>query len=65
MPNATSACKRIDGRTLEFQNKANGKPGAHIRMVLSSDGKTFTLTQTGKSAVQGNTVNNVIVYQKQ
>jgi hypothetical protein len=64
VPNATSAYKRIDGRTFEVMNKADGKRTVTVRVVVSADGKTVTVTQTGKNA-QGQTVNNVLVQDKQ
>ena len=62
--NTTTALKRIDGRTFEAMGKVDGKPTVTTRVVVSADGKTMTATQTGKNA-QGETVNNVIVADKQ
>jgi hypothetical protein len=63
-PNTTTAYKRIDGRTFEAMGKVDGKPTVTTRVVISADGKTMTATQTGKNA-QGQSVNNVIVADKQ
>ena len=63
-PNTTAAYKRIDGRTFEVTSKVDGKPTVITKVVVSADGKTLTATQTGKNA-QGQTVNNVIVADKQ
>jgi hypothetical protein len=63
-PKTTTALKRIDGRTFEAQGKVDGKPTVTTRVVISTDGKTMTATQTGKNA-QGQSVNNVIVADKQ
>ena len=63
-PNSTTALKRIDGRTFEAMGKIDGKPTVTTRVVVSSDGKTMTATQTGKNA-EGVSVNNVIVSEKQ
>jgi hypothetical protein len=63
-PNTTVAYKRIDGRTFEAQTKVNGKPTIVTRVAVSADGKTMTATQTGKN-VQGQTVKNVLVEDKQ
>lgn len=63
-PNSTSAYKRIDARTFEVTGKVDGKPTVITKVVVSADGKTLTATQTGKNA-QGQTVNNVIVADKQ
>jgi hypothetical protein len=63
-PNTTSALKRIDDRTFEVMGKVDGKPTVTTRVAVSTDGKTMTATQTGKNA-QGESVNNVIVLDKQ
>jgi hypothetical protein len=63
-PNTTSALKRIDDRTFEVIGKVDGKPTVTTRVAVSADGKTMTATQTGKNA-QGESVNNVIVLDKQ
>lgn len=63
-PNTTSAFKRIDDRTYEVIGKVDGKPTVTTRVAVSADGKTSTATQTGKNA-QGQSVNNVIVLDKQ
>jgi hypothetical protein len=63
-PNTTTAYKRIDGRTFEATGKVDGKPTITTRVVISADGKTLTATQTGTNA-QGQSVNNVIVADKQ
>ena len=58
------AYKRIDANTVEATTTLNGKPSQTTTIVVSADGKTRTLTQTGKDA-KGQTVNNVVVYEKQ
>ena len=58
------AYKRIDANTVEATTQLNGKPAGKTKVVVSADGKTRTLTQTGKNA-KGQTVNNVLVYDKQ
>jgi hypothetical protein len=64
-PDADSiAYKRIDANTLEGTTMLKGKPAGLTKIVVSKDGKTRTLTQTGKNA-QGQTVNNLLVYEKQ
>jgi hypothetical protein len=60
----TVAFKRIDANTIEAITKMKGKITGNTKAVVSADGKTRTLTQTGKNA-QGRDVNNVIVYDKQ
>ena len=63
-PNTTAAYKRIDGRTFEVSSKVDGKPTVTTRVVVSSDGKTLTATQTGTNP-QGQNVKNVVVAIKQ
>jgi hypothetical protein len=63
-PNTTTAYKRIDGRTFEAMGKVDGKPTVTTRVVISDDGKTMTATQSGRN-VEGQTVKNVIVAEKQ
>jgi hypothetical protein len=64
-PNAdTLAVRRIDARTLETVSKKGGKVTITQRNVLSTDGKTRTVTTTGTDA-QGQKVNNVAVFEKQ
>ena len=58
------AYKRIDPNTVEAPTKLKGRPAAMNRIVVSKDGKTRTLTQTGKNAA-GQDVNNLVVYEKQ
>jgi hypothetical protein len=65
-PNAvdpTISTKRIDDYTYESTPKNKGVALVTIREVISKDGKTRTVTITGKNA-QGQEVNNV-VYEKQ
>ena len=63
-PKQTRAYKRIDERTWEFVLKVDGKATTTTKIVVSRDGKAQTTTTTGKNA-QGQTVNNVAVYDKQ
>jgi hypothetical protein len=60
----TIAYKRIDANTVEAVTKLKGKVTMNARAVVSKDGKTRTLTQTGKDA-EGRDVKNVAVYDKQ
>jgi hypothetical protein len=63
-PNAdTAAAKRISATTLEIVNKKGGKVTTTQRNEVSADGKTRTVTTTGTDA-QGQTINNVAVYEK-
>ena len=56
--------KRIDAYTTEFTGKKGGKPTLTMRRVVSKDGNTLTITDTGTNA-KGQKVNNVRVYDKQ
>jgi hypothetical protein len=58
------AYTRKDANTVEATTKLKGKVMAVTQIVVSSDGKTRTLTQKGKDA-QGKDVNNTLVYDKQ
>ena len=64
-PNAADATtfKKIDAYTYERTDKLKGQVLTTTRWSISQDGKTRTLTQTGKNA-QGQTVNNTTVYEK-
>jgi len=59
-----SAYTRIDSRSYEAVSKKNGKVTLTSRVVISTDGKTRTVTQTGVDA-QGKKVNNYLVYDRQ
>ena len=64
-PNAdTISLKRVNDRTVEGTLKKDGKVVTTTRRVVSSDGKTMTLTITGTN-VQGQKVKNVQVFEKQ
>ena len=56
--------KRVDAHTTERVDKKGGKTMQTIRRVVSKDGKTMTATIKGTNA-QGQTVNNVVVFEKQ
>jgi hypothetical protein len=64
-PNADARYYRmVDKNTWEIANKKAGKTTLTGRIVISSDGKTRTVTTNGTDA-QGNKVTNVAVYDKQ
>ncbi len=63
-PNQTMALTKIDARTFEAQNKADGKPTVTTRVTISADGKTITATQSGTN-VQGQAIKNSLVFDKQ
>jgi hypothetical protein len=56
--------KRIDANTLEATTKLNGKSTIAANVVVSADGKTRTVTQTGTNA-QGQALNVTSVYERQ
>jgi hypothetical protein len=58
------AYKRIDANAVEATTQRMGKVTGTTKIVVSKDGKTRTLTQTGTNA-KGQTINNVSVYDKQ
>jgi hypothetical protein len=60
----TVSLKRIDAHTSERTDKKGGKIVQTFRRVVSKDGKTMTVTIKGTNA-QGQTVNNVVVFEKQ
>ena len=62
--NTTRVYKRIDNRSYEYVQSVGGKLTTTARTVVAADGKTRTITTTGKDA-QGRTVNNVAVYDRQ
>jgi hypothetical protein len=62
--NTTRVYKRIDARTYEYVQSVGGKLTTTARTVVAADGKTRTVTTTGKNA-QGVTVHNVAVSDRQ
>jgi hypothetical protein len=56
--------KRIDANTLEATTTLKGKNTTAVKVVVSADGKTRTVTQTGMNA-QGQPLNISSVYEKQ
>jgi hypothetical protein len=63
-PNTTRVYKRIDSRTYEYVQSISGKQTTTVRTVVSADGKSRTITTTGRNA-QGQALNNVAVYERQ
>jgi hypothetical protein len=60
----STTMKRIDAYTAEVVGTKAGKPSVTYRRVVSKDGKTLTLRETGTDA-KGQKVNDVAVYDKQ
>ena len=55
---------KVDDRTLTLDNKKDGKVTTHGRIVVSADGKTRTLTASGKDSA-GKKITSTAVYDKQ
>jgi hypothetical protein len=62
--NTTRVYKRIDGRTYEYVQSVAGKVTTTTRTVVAADGKTRTITTTGKDA-QGRTIHNAAFYNRE
>jgi hypothetical protein len=63
-PNAdTRSYKKFDDRTTELTNKKDGKVTATGRIVISTDGKSRTVTVSGTDG-KGKKVNYTAVYDK-
>jgi len=60
----TASPKKIDDNSYDNTWKMGGKTTIVGKLVVSKDGKTLTVTQTGTNA-KGEAVNNTIVYNKQ
>jgi hypothetical protein len=60
----TRAFKRLDARSYEFVTNVDGKVVTTTRAVLSSDGKSRTLTSTGVNP-QEQHMNEAVVWDKQ
>jgi hypothetical protein len=60
----TATPKRIDDNTYENTWKKAGKVTIKAKVVVSADGKSLTVTQTGTNG-KGQAVHNVAVYDKQ
>src|SRR5659263_487538 len=64
-PNAdTAAPKKTDDNGFENVWKKDGKVTITAKAAVSKDGKTLTISQTGKNA-KGETVNATSVFEKQ
>jgi hypothetical protein len=60
-PRSTSSARRVNERTLELIDKANGKVARTREITLSSDGKTLTMTDH----MPGRSQPNVLVFERQ
>jgi len=59
-----ASAKKIDDSSYENVWKKDGKPTITAKVVVSKNGKTMTITQTGTNA-KGQAVHNTAVYDKQ
>jgi hypothetical protein len=59
-----AAAKKVDDSNYTNTWKKGGKVTINAKAVVSADGKTLTVTQTGKNA-KGEDVNSTAVYEKQ
>jgi hypothetical protein len=60
----TVAVTRVDARTVDRKDKKGGAVVATLRVKVSPDGKTITVTQKGIDP-QGRSYNNTLVYARQ
>jgi len=64
-PNADMVARtRVNATTTKLVNKKDGNILSTATLVVSADGKTLTITTTGKDT-KGQTIDNVAVYDKQ
>ena len=64
-PNADMAARtRVNATTTKLVNKKDGKILSTVTIVTSADGKTLTITSTGKDA-KGQKIDSVAVFDKQ
>lgn len=63
VPGQTVILKRIDSRTVERTVWLGKKPGGTERWVISADGKTRSVTQSGVD-LNGKPIDNVQLYEK-
>lgn len=60
----TAATKKIDANTIESIGKKGTKIVDNMRIVVSPDARTLTITQKVKDA-QGKDINNTYIYERQ
>ena len=63
-PVDTTLGKKIDANTWDFDLKKNGKVVGHVHRVVSADGKTLTVQNTGVQ-LSGATGDETLVFDKQ
>jgi hypothetical protein len=60
----TSYAKKIDANTWDFDLKKDGQVVGHVHRVVSADGKTLTVHNTG-TLLSGRTGDETLVFDKQ
>jgi len=63
-PTDTTLAKKIDANTWDFDLKKDGKVVGHVHRVVSADGKTLTVHNTGVQR-SGATGDETLVFHKQ
>ena len=63
-PLDTTHAKKIDANTWDFELKKDGKVVGHVHRVVSADGKTLTVHNTGMM-ISGVTGDQTLVFDKQ
>ena len=63
-PVDTTHAKKVDANTWDFDLKKDGKVVGHVHRVVSADGKTLTVHNTGMM-LSGITGDQTLVYDKQ
>ncbi len=64
-PNADMAARsRVNATTTKLVNKKGGQVMSTVTIAVSEDGKTLTITTTGKDT-KGQSVDSVAIYDKQ
>ena len=63
-PTDTTLAKKIDANTWDFDLKKDGKVVGHVHRVVSADGKTLTVHNTGVQR-SGTTGDGTLVFHKQ
>ena len=60
----TTHAKKIDANTWDFELKKDGKVVGHVHRVISADGKTLTVHNTGRSLTSRGG-NETLVFERQ
>jgi|SRR5882672_2891945 len=63
-PTDATVAKKIDANTWDFELKKDGKVAGHVHRVVSADGKTLTVQNSG-AKLSGAAGDETLVYDKQ